>query len=47
MYLGTIPQRSTIFEDKAYTSQALEEKLLLSKDNAMCDFFKKNLFLKK
>lgn len=32
MYLGTIPQRSTIFGDKAYTSQALEEKLLLSKD---------------
>lgn len=32
MYLGTIPQGSTIFGDKAYTSQSLEEKLLFSKD---------------
>ncbi len=32
MYLGTVPQRSLIFADKAYTSQQLEEKLLLRKD---------------
>lgn len=32
MYLGTLPKRSAIFGDKAYTSQAFEEILLRSKD---------------
>jgi hypothetical protein len=32
MYLGTLPKGTTIFGDKAYTSQAFEEELLLSKD---------------
>jgi hypothetical protein len=32
MYLGTLPRGSTIFGDKAYTSQRFEQELLASKD---------------
>lgn len=32
MYLGTLPQRSTLFGDKAYTSRAFEDELLATKD---------------
>jgi len=32
MYLGTLPRGSTMFGDKAYTSQLFEQKLLASKD---------------
>jgi hypothetical protein len=32
MYLGTLPQGSTIFADKAYTSLPFEEELLHAKD---------------
>jgi hypothetical protein len=32
IYLGTLPKGSTIFGDKAYTSQPFENKLLFSKD---------------
>lgn len=32
MYLGTIPRGSTMFGDKAYTSQLFEQELLASRD---------------
>ncbi len=32
MYLGTLPRGSTMFGDKAYTSQPFEQELLASKD---------------
>jgi hypothetical protein len=32
MYLGTLPRGSTMFGDKAYTSQAFEQKLLAYRD---------------